>query len=308
MNKVVLITGVAGFLGRYIARYFSESGWAAIGTDNHASENAPIGSLEAYYSLRLPNTTLVEILEKYKPDVCIHCAGRAAVSLSVSEPTPDFYSNTVLTYEMLNSLRLAVPTCQFIHLSSAAVYGNPDLLPISETQTPNPVSPYGFHKLQSEMLCREFTEVYSLPTASVRVFSAYGPGLRRQVLWDMCQMLITKKTLLLQGTGEESRDFIHALDIAKALMIIVNNAPMKGEVYNLSGGQEVTIKKLATMVSEALESSCVPQFSGVLPKGVPLNWQADITKLKILGFEPSIPLERGVKTFANWCLAELVGV
>ena len=308
MTKSILITGTAGFLGRYVARHFSELGWSVIGIDSSASENAPLTNLAAYYTLRLPDSTLNEILQKHQPDVFIHCAGRAAVNLSMSEPTPDFYANTVVNYEVLNALRLNAPHCRFIYLSSAAVYGNPVVLPIAESQTPAPVSPYGFHKLQSEMLCREFTQVYGLPTASVRIFSAYGPGLRRQVLWDTCQKVIIQKTVTLQGTGNESRDFVHALDIAKALRVIACDAPMQGEVYNIATGQEVTIRELATLVLKVLDSDCTLQFDGVVPSGTPLNWQADVSKLEALGFTPSVLLERGVKTFANWCLAELVGV
>jgi len=308
MANSVLVTGTAGFIGRYVARDFSESGWSVIGTDSSAQENAPIASLAAYYTLRLPDPLLNEIVQKHQPMVCIHCAGRAAPGLSMSEPTPDFYANTVVTYEILNTLRLNAPSCRFIYLSSAAVYGNPGLLPISETQMPVPVSPYGFHKLQGEMLCKEFTQVYELPTASVRIFSAYGPGLRRQVLWDICQKVITEKTLILQGTGEESRDFVHALDIAKAFKVIACDAPMRGEVYNLATGQEVTIRELVTLVLNSLESDCTPQFDGIVPSGTPLNWRADISKIEKLGFTTSIALERGIKTFANWCLAELVGV
>jgi UDP-glucose 4-epimerase len=159
-----------------------------------------------------------------------------------------------------------------------------------------------------EQMCLEFTKVYGLQTASVRIFSAYGPGLRRQVVWDICQKAITQGSLLLQGTGEESRDFIHALDIAKALSIILESAPMTGEVYNLGTGREVKISELATMVLNSLEQDFTPEFDGVVPPGNPLNWQADISQLKSIGFTPTVELERGVKTFVNWCRAELVGV
>jgi UDP-glucose 4-epimerase len=226
----------------------------------------------------------------------------------MTEPAADFYASTILTFEVLNALRLNAPSCRFILLSSAAVYGNPETLPVRETQPPAPISPYGFHKWQCEQLCLEFAKVYELPTASVRIFSAYGPGLRRQVLWDMCRKVITQNSLILQGTGKESRDFVHALDIAKALSVVATSAPMQGEVYNLGTGQEVTIGKLAHIVLEALEAEYTPLFDGVVPPGTPLNWQADISKLKALGFTASVPLKRGVKTFATWCRAELVGV
>jgi UDP-glucose 4-epimerase len=299
---------VAGFIGRYVARHFSEQDWSVIGIDNSTPENAPLANLLVYHRLQLPDVALNDLLQEHSPQVCIHCAGRASVGLSLTDPAADFQASPILTFELLNALRLNAPGCRFIFLSSAAVYGNPKSLPVSESQSPAPVSPYGFHKWQCEQLCLEFTKVYGLPTASMRIFSAYGPGLRRQVVWDICRKVITQNSLCLQGTGSESRDFIHALDIARALSAVATSAPMQGEVYNLGSGREVAIAQLATMILDALDSDCTPQFDGVVPPGTPLNWQADVSKLQALGFTASVPLERGVKTFANWCRAELVGV
>ncbi len=306
--KSLLVIGVAGFIGRYVARYFSEQGWSVIGIDNSPPENAPLANLSKYYRIQLPNTELASVLKEKSPDLCIHSAGRASVGQSITDPSADFHSGTVLTFEILNSLRLYSPDCRFIFLSSAAVYGNPESLPIRESQSLAPISPYGFHKRQSEQLCLEFTKVYNLKTAIVRIFSAYGPGLRRQVLWDICQKAITQDSLQLQGTGEESRDFIHALDIARALLVVAQAAPMEANIYNLGSGREVAIAQLANLILAALEYEQAPLFDGIVPSGTPYNWQADISELKALGFAPSVSLERGVKTFANWCRAELVGV
>lgn len=306
--KSVLVIGVAGFIGRYVARYFSEQGWSVIGIDSSPPENAPLANLSKYYRLQLPDTKLADILQENSPDLCIHSAGRASVGQSITDPSADFHSGTVLTFEILNSLRLYNPDCRFIFLSSAAVYGNPESLPIKETQSLAPISPYGFHKRQCEQLCLEFTKVYNLKTAIVRIFSAYGPGLRRQVLWDICQKAINQDSLQLQGTGEESRDFIHALDIAKALLVVAQSAPMEANIYNLGSGREVAIAQLANLILDALEYEKSPIFDGIVPTGTPYNWQADISKLKALGFNPSVSLEKGIKTFANWCRAELVGV
>jgi UDP-glucose 4-epimerase len=308
MTQTVLITGVSGFIGRYTARYFAEQGWSVIGLDSSTPENAPTANLQHYYSTRLPGDNLANILQQHQPDICIHCAGRASVNLSVSDPAADFYGNTALTFELLNTIRITAPNCKFIYLSSAAVYGNPETLPISETHLTNPLSPYGFHKLQGEQLCLEFSKLYGLPTASVRIFSAYGPGLRRQVMWDICHKAIVENSVTLQGTGRESRDFIHALDIAKALMLIATSAPMQGEAYNLATGEEVSIAQLSELMLQALEYDVTPRFDAIIPIGNPLNWRADVSKLKKLGFVASVPFERGVKTFANWCRAELVGV
>ena len=307
-NRLALITGVTGFIGRYVARYFSSQGWSVIGIGTSPPENAPLANLKKYFCLKLPNSDLNEILQEHPPSICIHCAGRASVPLSVSEPVSDFYTNSVITFELLNAIRLHSPNCKFVFLSSAAVYGNPQSLPVSETQTVSPISPYGFHKFMCEQICLEFTKVYGLQTASLRIFSAYGPGLRRQVVWDICQQAITQGSLLLQGTGQEGRDFIHALDIAKALSVVVKSAPMTGEVYNLGTGREVKISELATMVLNSLEVDFLPQFDGIVPNGNPLNWQADISRLKSIGFNPSVELARGIKTFVNWCRAELLGI
>ena len=305
-SQVVLVTGASGFIGRYIVRYFMEQGWTVIGIDNSPPENAPLANLTTYHQLQLPNSDLKHILQETPTKVLIHCAGRASVGLSVKEPKADFYGNTVLTFELLNALRLHAPQCRFILLSSAAVYGNPASIPISESQSTTPISPYGFHKLQCEQICLEFTKLYQVPTATARIFSAYGPGLRRQVLWDICEKAITNDVVSLQGTGQESRDFIHALDIAKALFLIANTAVMQGEAYNLASGAEVTIAKLAELALDALDYRGRLEFDGKIPMGNPLNWQADITKLQTLGFSPSETLEKGVNTFANWCRAELI--
>lgn len=308
MSNSVLVTGVAGFIGRYVARYFIEQGWSVIGIDNSPPENAPLANLKAYHRLQLPDPTLATLIASYSPQVCIHCAGRASVGSSITDPVSDFYGNTLLTFEVLNTLRVNAPQCKFVYLSSAAVYGNPQSLPISEEHLPFPISPYGFHKLQGEQLCLEFHKIYGIATASARIFSAYGPGIRRQVMWDICHKAIFQDSIILQGTGQESRDFIHALEIAKALFVLANNAPMQGEAYNLGTGVEVTISALAELLLEALNYRGSLEFDGKVSAGNPLNWKAEITKIQALGFQPEVPLKQGVHTFANWCRAELVGI
>jgi UDP-glucose 4-epimerase len=212
----------------------------------------------------------------------------------------------VLTWEVLNAIRLNAPECAFIFLSSAAVYGCPKKLPVGETYEPKPISPYGAHKWQSEMICAEFSNLFGLRTASARVFSAYGPGLRRQVLWDLCHKAITKGRIEAQGTGEESRDFLHVRDLCEALAVLAEKAPLAGEVYNFGSGEETSIRDLAEMVVGALQLDCEIAFDGSVPKGTPLNWRADISRVRNLGFLPKVGIEEGVRSYAEWCGIELV--
>ena len=129
--------------------------------------------------MKLPGEAFLGLVEQERPDCLVHCAGPASVHNSVVDSASDFYGSTVVTFEILKALQSGAPKCRFLQLSSAAVYGEPADLPVKETHTLNPISPYGFHKWQCELVCQEFAKVYGQPTAIVRIFSAYGAGLRR---------------------------------------------------------------------------------------------------------------------------------
>ena len=303
--KTALLTGIAGFLGRHIARHFASTGWRVVGVDSLAPENVQLGAGVRYARMKLPSPEFGALLAEIKPDVLIHCAGRASVPLSMQDPAADFHDNTVLTFELLDSVRRNIDGCRFILLSSAAVYGNPKALPVSENTHVAPLSPYGFHKRQCELICQEFARIFSVPTVSVRIFSAYGAGLRRQVVWDICERLLTNGSLSLSGTGNESRDFIHATDIARALALLSEKAPAEGEIYNLSTGRETTISELAGYLIKSLGMNVVPKFDSKTRAGDPLNWRADVSKLTALGFQPTVALEQGLAQVAAWARAEL---
>lgn len=300
----LLITGVSGFLGSHIAHHFADRGNSVIGIDTVPPDDVLLTTLSAYFQMQLPNKQLSDILKYFDVEACIHCAGLASVGDSVAAPASDFQASTILTFEILDVLRRHRPQCKFVLLSSAAVYGNPHSSPISEDAIPAPISPYGFHKLQCELLCKEFSQVYGLSTVSLRIFSAYAPGLRRQVIWDICRKALTQSTIRLQGTGQESRDFIHAQDISDAIGIITKSASFHGEVYNLATGREVNISELVEIILLTLGKKKKVYFDGIVPAGVPLNWRADISKVRALGFSPLIVLEQGVGDFVDWVKEE----
>lgn len=306
MNSI-LITGVAGFLGRTLARDYFEKGWEVIGVDVVSPENSPAPFLKTYLCASLPNASFIQLLKDTEPSACIHCAGRATVGGSIIQPFEDFLEGPQLTFYVLDCLHQFVPGCKFLLLSSAAVYGNPVKIPIDEGLEPSPISPYGFHKWQSEIICREFNQVYGIPTASVRIFSAYGPGLRRQVVYDICRKIIFEKVVRLHGTGWESRDFIFVSDVARGLESVITNGELIGEVYNLSSGMHTTIRDLVQLIQTKIGITREVCFNGVNPEGNPLDWQADISKIQKLGFFPQVALDNGIETTALWCKSELMG-
>jgi UDP-glucose 4-epimerase len=305
MPRSVLVTGAAGFLGHHVVAQFAREGWKVVAIDHVPPPTANFAHSVTYHRLQLPNALLGSLIAGESPDVCVHCAGSASVGLSLENPDIDFRSNTVLTFEVLEALRCHAPECRFLLLSSAAVYGDPTSLPVTEAHPPAPLSPYGWHKLQCEMLCTEYARFFQVPTAVARIFSAYGAGLKKQVVWDICHRVLTEGTLTLHGTGRESRDFIHATDIARGLFILAESGAANGEVYNLSSGREVTIAELAGLLREELAPAMPVAFDGAATPGNPLNWRADISKITALGFAPQIPLEDGLRDTARWSRTEL---
>lgn len=295
----LLITGVGGFIGHHLAKFYSNRGWIVVGIDCLPEAQVPGYLLDKYYSIKLPAIDIVDIVGTGF-DVCFHCAGSSDVLSSIDMPKLDFISSVDATFNLLNALRIHSPQCKFIFLSSAAVYGEPEYLPVDENAQIRPLTPYGFHKYQCEMLCKEFNIVYGMKTGSVRIFSAYGVGLHRQVVWDICQQIVTSSDLRLKGTGGEGRDFIHIKDIIVALNLVVENAPLGGDVFNVACGQQITIRMLAEIITKEFGFEGNIIFDGVVPTGVPLNWCSDISKLRYLGFRASVSLQEGIEEYVAW--------
>ncbi|MCL0048709.1 GDP-mannose 4,6-dehydratase [Dehalococcoidia bacterium] len=298
--KNILVTGVGGFIGSHFAEYYIAQGYNVIGVDNKSKDQISATKLFDYKQLMLPDDLVHSLIQKHKPDICIHCAGGSSVGFSVENPYKDFTSGALVTFHLLDCLRRFSPECKTIYPSSAAVYGNPASLPISENCPLNPISPYGYHKILCEAICNQFSNLYDLHIYILRIFSAYGPGLRKQIIWDIFNRIKKGKQLVLYGTGNESRDFVYIDDIIKAADIILNCSGNNYDVHNIASGQETSIRELAELIVRELNIDVPIVFSGVTKKGDPENWRADISKIRDLGFEPRIGLKEGILKLKDW--------
>ena len=290
-----------------MTRELSEHGWRVVGLGTRSPENAPVEVLAAYHALRLPSPEAVKLVAAISPDVCIHCAGRASVDLSFTDPSGDFEASVMVTANLIEALRTEAPRCRLVFASSAAVYGQPAALPVSEDQAPEPISPYGYHRQLCEALCREYADVYGLPITVARIFSAYGPGLRRQILWDICRRALAASEVVLRGTGDETRDFLHGHDVGRALVHLALEADGRGEAVNVASGRETRIRDLAELALEHLGVETNLRFTGESHPGNPTNWRANVERLGGLGFSPEVPLVAGVAAYAAWSRAEMRG-
>jgi dTDP-glucose 4,6-dehydratase/UDP-glucose 4-epimerase len=133
------------------------------------------------------------------------------------------------------------------------------------------------------------------------VFSAYGPGLKKQLFWDIyTRLLDCKGVITLFGTGEESRDFIYIDDLVALTLLATKTADFEGEVYNAGSGQETRIKDAVSIFFDAYGSNSSFAFSGEIKIGDPINWRADISKVGKLGFVPKTDLYVGLQSYISW--------
>ncbi len=148
------------------------------------------------------------------PDAVIHLAGGSLVGPSIANPGEDFRRTVQAMQHLLEWLRLANPAARVVVASSAAVYGDGHMQPISETAAYAPTSPYGTHKAMAEMLCRSYGRQYGMQIALVRLFSVYGPGLRKQLIWDL-----GRRSLVLQVALQLLLQWLHqpVLEVEKIL-------------------------------------------------------------------------------------------
>ncbi len=291
----ILILGSQGFIGSHLTNYFCESKNIVFGCDlMEFNTNKYI-----YSKLSVLSSDFEKLFTSNTFDVCINASGSGNVGYSIENPLSDFEANTLAVFKILDCIKKHQPSCKYLHISSAAVYGNPIKLPINENDETNPLSPYGFHKLMSETICKEFHRLFGISIAIIRPFSVYGNGLKKQLLWEICQKIESNNTIELFGTGMESRDFIHINDLVQIIELIISKATFKCEVFNVANGEETTIKYLATIFKSYFLGKEI-SFSGKSKIGDPLNWKADISKIISLGYKPKVILEDGVSNYITW--------
>lgn len=291
-----LIIGSKGFIGTHLVNFLKKESHevyeADVIVDYEKNDN--------YFVIDASNADYHSIFENNNIDVCVNGSGAASVPDSIKQPHRDFQLNTVNVFKILDAIRHYQPDCKFINLSSAAVYGNPKSLPIHEKDDTKPISPYGYHKWMSEQICEEYYRFFNIKTCSLRIFSAYGEGLKKQLFWDLGQRALRSNEVRLFGTGGESRDFIYITDLVRAILIIAEKAAFKGEAINVANGIEITIAHVAKTFYQFFDQSVDLGFTGESRPGDPNNWQADITQLSALGYKPQYSIEEGLQNYVEW--------
>lgn len=293
-SEKIAVIGSSGFIGSSVSRYLMTAGKDVVPFVRNVKR------LQSDINWK-SDCHLACMLVAGGYDTIINCAGSPGVSHSYEEPFEDYLANVELlkniTDVFINSPDIDPP--QLIHLSSAAVYGQPSTLPIPESEPCLPMSPYGVHKQMSELLCMRYHMLTKASTAILRAFSVYGPGQRKLLLWDAVNKFNSQQPVVFWGTGDEVRDFIHVDDLSRAIHCVLNaRENIQFENFNCGSGVGTTIREIVQNISEAFEGRRY-EFSGEGRQGNPTRWVADISKLQQLGFEATVNISEGVKDYVR---------
>ena len=273
---------MGGMLGRYAAR----AGHQVMGTgrSRQTVQNWP----GEYAQADATAVNLSEIISRFAPDVLFHAAGTASVGASLADPLGDLQAAALTCANVLEGVRRSGAQPLVIIPSSAAVYGNPQSLPVTENAPLQPISPYGFHKAVCEMLAREYAECFGLDVIICRFFSVFGSAQRRLLVWELHKQLAGPDPITwIDGTGSESRDFLHIDDVAEVVLQLVENRASTWEgdnclIVNVGRGTETPVREIAEQLRNMIAPDKEIRCRGNLRKGDPLRWCADISSLKSL--------------------------
>jgi UDP-glucose 4-epimerase len=298
-QKTALITGAYGFIGRHVARAASKRGYLVrgMGHGGWGRDEWRQWGLSDWHS----TDVTIESLLTYsgEPDVIFHCAGSGSVAFSMTHPYQDYQRTVATTLSVLEYLRINMPQTRLVIPSSAGVYGLAQKMPIAVDDFLNPVSPYGLHKKMAEDLCRSYAQHFGVRSASVRLFSVYGIGIRKQLIWDACQKMAAGN-FNFAGTGRETRDWLHVEDAADLLLLAADHADESCPMVNGGAGVAVKIKDVVERIAERLDVPQRPVFSGAVRQGDPVHYQADVSEAFALGWRPTRDLHTEIDAYVDW--------
>jgi len=281
----ILITGCRGFIGGSLGRFAARHGHVLLGTGRAALADKTWPG--TYVQSDLETDQLIEAVDKFRPEVLVHAAGSSSVAASVSNPSCDLKSSALSFANVLEAVRQASVKPLVVLVSSAAVVGNPDRLPVDETAAVQPLSPYGFHKAMSELLAREYSECFELDIITVRLFSVFGFAQRRLLVWELYnQFSSAQTTAWIEGTGSESRDFIHIEDATSAVLGLIEahlkSTSPQWRVVNVASGIETNILDVARQIRDRVAPEKSIQCRNIVRPNDPYRWRADITRLQTM--------------------------
>lgn len=309
-----LVTGGAGFIGSNVVDELVRRGHSVIVLDDLSTgKESNLACVRGKIELRVGSIVDLATVQAAAQgaDYVLHIAARASVPKSVADPID---SNTVNIDGTVNVLVAArdAKVRRVVYAASSSAYGDSPELPKTETMPAEPISPYAVTKYAGELYAQVFGRVYGLENASVRYFNVFGP---RQdpnsqysgVLSRFMYALIHNERPVIFGDGEQSRDFTYIDNVVDETLRACEAPDASGKVFNGGTGARITLNQVLKMLQEITGKKVCANYEPPRAGDI-LHSQADISLArKVLGYEPRVQFEEGLRRTWNWYKAEYGG-
>ncbi|WP_255198818.1 NAD-dependent epimerase/dehydratase family protein [Halorarius litoreus] len=293
-GRTVLVTGGAGFVGSHLVDALAEDNNVRILDDLSTGRRGQVPSGVRFREADILDTAALDAAMD-GVDVVFHLA--AAVSVAESIAMPDRYHavNATGTLAVLEAARRQ--DARVVVASSAAVYGAPETVPVTEAEPTTPSSPYGVSKLAADHYARVYADTYGLETVTLRYFNIYGPrqraGADGGVVATFADRARHGKPLVIEGDGEQTRDFVHVSDVVQANLLAATT-DATGRAYNIGTGETTTVGELAALISDYADRRVEITYTDPRPGDI-RHSSADISLARdVLGYEPTVALDEGL--------------
>jgi UDP-glucuronate 4-epimerase len=309
--KYILVTGGAGFIGSNLCEALLKLDYKVINLDNFNDYYNPCYKRINIINAQLnPNYILIQgdirdnelldkIFTKYNIDTVVHLAALAGVRKSIENPNECIDIDINGTVNLLEACNKHMVS-KMVFASSSSVYGN-NKIPFNEGDIVNSqMSPYAAAKAAGELLCRTYNNMYKLPIVCLRFFTVYGPRQRPEMaIHNFIRCVDEGKEIVIYGDGTSTRDYTFVDDIIHGIISAIKIG-CDFEIFNLGNSNSITLNYLINLIENKLGKTAIKNYTN-LQRGDVFNTFADITKAKrLLNYNPSIPIEKGIDLFVNW--------
>jgi len=295
----ILVTGGAGFIGSHLVDALVDDNDVRVLDDfSRGSRDAIPDAAEVVEGDIRDAATVDHACADV--DLVFHQAANISVERSISDPIASHRVNVDGTLTVLEAARDV--DARVVFASSAAVYGHPSTVPISESQPKSPSSPYGAEKLSADRYVRLYADLYDLETVALRYFNVYGPGGIATDYSGVIDAFLTRarqnEALPVHGDGTQTRDFVHVSDVVQANLLAATTDHV-GEAYNVGTGESVTINRLAELIVDLTDSASDIVHTSAREGDIDES-EADIGRARHrLGYRPRTTLRDGLETLVD---------
>jgi UDP-glucuronate 4-epimerase len=324
MDRKILVTGAAGFIGFHLSQKLLSIGESIIGLDNlndyydvnlKQARLEQLASQKGFHFLKLDladRARVVDLFTQYKPELVIHLAAQAGVRYSLSHPHAYVDSNLVGFVNILEGCRQA-EVKHLVFASSSSVYGANTKIPFSVSdRTDYPVSLYAATKRANELIAYTYSHLYGIPTTGLRFFTVYGPwGRPDMAYFSFTQSILAGKPIEVFNNGNMRRDFTYIDDIIEGIVHLLDYIPLPQssdplteasayKIYNIGNNKPINLLKFIEVLENLLGVKSQKILLPMQPGDVTETY-ADIDDLiRDVGFKPSTSIEIGLSHFIAW--------